>query len=51
MTFFLVWWMMLMDLVDDCNLSRLGVHCLWHILREVVLPRAIELEMLNFKQF
>ena len=34
--------MVLMDLMDDCKISRLGVHCLGQILCEVRLPKAIE---------
>ena len=34
--------MMWMDLMDDCKISHLEVHCLGKILCEVDLPKAIE---------
>ena len=35
---------MLMDLIDGCKISHLGVHCPGQFFFEVALPRAIEFD-------
>ena len=34
--------MMLLDMMDDCKISHLGLHCLGQILHKANLPKAIE---------